>query len=78
MGLFLDQKNLLKRQKTGMQKVINFFREAKGELMKVNWPTQKELIRYTVLVVLISLGVAIFLGALDTLFSYLVEKFLLT
>ncbi len=61
-----------------MQQVINFFREAKGELMKVNWPTQKELIRYTVLVVLISLGVALFLGALDTLFSYLVEKFLLT
>jgi preprotein translocase subunit SecE len=46
--------------------------------MKVNWPTQKELVRYTVLVVVISLAVAIFLGALDTLFSYLVERFLLT
>jgi preprotein translocase subunit SecE len=61
-----------------MQKVINFFREARGELMKVNWPTQKELVRYTVLVIVISLAVAIFLGALDTLFSYLVERFLLT
>lgn len=61
-----------------MQKVINFFVEAKGELMKVNWPSQKDLIRYTILVVVISLAVAIFLGALDTLFSYLVERFLLT
>lgn len=61
-----------------MQKIINFFLEAKGELMKVNWPSQKDLIRYTVLVVVISLAVAIFLGALDTLFSYLVERFLLT
>ena len=61
-----------------MQKVINFFVEAKGELMKVNWPSRKDLIRYTVLVVVISLAVAIFLGALDTLFSYLVERFLLT
>lgn len=61
-----------------MQKVINFFLEAKGELMKVNWPTKDQLIRYTVLVVVISLAVAIFLGALDTLFSYLVERFLLT
>lgn len=61
-----------------MQKVIRFFTEAKGELMKVNWPTQKELVRYTVLVVVISLVVAIFLGSLDTLFSYLVERFLLT
>lgn len=61
-----------------MNTVINFFVEAKGELMKVNWPSQKDLVRYTVLVVVISLAVAIFLGALDTLFSYLVEKFLLT
>ncbi len=61
-----------------MNKVISFFTEAKGELMKVNWPTQKELVRYTVLVVVISLAVAIFLGALDMLFSYLVERFLLT
>lgn len=61
-----------------MNKVINFFVEAKGELMKVNWPSQKDLVRYTVLVVVISLAVAIFLGALDTLFSYLVERFLLT
>ncbi len=61
-----------------MQQIITFFLEAKGELMKVNWPTQKELVRYTVLVVVISLAVAIFLGSLDTLFSYLVERFLLT
>lgn len=61
-----------------MNTIISFFTEAKGELMKVNWPSQKELIRYTVLVIIISLAVAIFLGALDTLFSYLVERFLLT
>lgn len=61
-----------------MNTIIQFFMEAKGELMKVNWPTKDQLIRYTVLVVVISLAVAIFLGALDTLFSYLVERFLLT
>lgn len=61
-----------------MNAIIRFFTEAKGELMKVNWPTQKELVRYTVLVVVISLAVAILLGFLDTLFSYLVERFLLT
>lgn len=61
-----------------MNAIIRFFTEAKGELMKVNWPTKDQLVRYTVLVVVISLAVAIFLGALDTLFSYLVERFLLT
>ncbi len=61
-----------------MNSIIRFFTEAKGELVKVNWPTKDQLIRYTVLVVVISLAVAVFLGALDTLFSYLVERFLLT
>lgn len=61
-----------------IQKVIGFFFEAKGELLRVNWPTREELIRYTTLVVIISLVVAIFLGALDTLFSYLVENILLS
>jgi preprotein translocase subunit SecE len=61
-----------------MNAIIRFFTEAKGELMKVNWPTREQLIRYTVLVVVISFAVAVFLGALDTLFSYLVERFLLT
>ncbi len=61
-----------------MNAIIRFFTEAKGELMKVNWPTKEQLIRYTALVVVISFAVAVFLGALDTLFSYLVENFLLT
>ncbi|TXH08227.1 MAG: preprotein translocase subunit SecE [Candidatus Moraniibacteriota bacterium] len=61
-----------------MNAIIRFFTEAKGELMKVNWPTRGQLVRYTVLVVVISFAVAVFLGALDTLFSYLVENFLLT
>jgi preprotein translocase subunit SecE len=61
-----------------MHAILTFLREAKVELMRVNWPTQKEVIRYTVLVVVISLAVSAFLGALDFLFSFLVEKYLLT
>ncbi|TXI35201.1 MAG: preprotein translocase subunit SecE [Candidatus Moraniibacteriota bacterium] len=60
-----------------MQAIIKFLGEAKVELARVNWPTQKEIIRYTILVVVMSLTVAIFLGALDFLFSYLVETYLL-
>jgi preprotein translocase subunit SecE len=60
-----------------MQKIIQFFLGAKAELAKVSWPSRKELIRYTILVVVISLLVALFLGLLDMLFSYLVENFIL-
>lgn len=61
-----------------MQAILTFLREAKVELSRVNWPSQQEIIRYTVLVVVISITVALFLGALDFLFSFLVEKYLLT
>jgi len=61
-----------------MSAILTFLREAKVELSRVNWPTQKDVIRYTVLVIVISLAVSAFLGALDFLFSFLVEKYLLT
>lgn len=61
-----------------MQAILTFLREAKVELSRVNWPSQQEIMRYTVLVIVISISVALFLGALDFLFSFLVEKYLLT
>lgn len=60
-----------------MSKLWNFILEAKGELAKVNWPTRDTLLRYTVLVVIISALVAAFLGTLDSFFSFLVNRFLL-
>lgn len=60
-----------------MQKIIQFFVGAKAELTKVSWPNRRELFRYTVLVVVISFLVAMFLGLLDMLFSYVVENFIL-
>lgn len=60
-----------------MSKLIRFLQEAKSELLKVNWPNRETLIRYTVLVVVVSVAVSLFLGTLDYFFSYLVETFLL-
>ena len=60
-----------------MNAIIGFLGEAKSELLRANWPSRKEVIRYTPLVVGISLFVAVFLGTLDTAFSWLVERFLL-
>lgn len=60
-----------------MNKLFTFLVEAKVELSRVNWPTRKQIIRYTVLVIAISLVVALFLGSLDFVFSSLVERFLI-
>ncbi|OWK27245.1 MAG: preprotein translocase subunit SecE [Parcubacteria group bacterium GW2011_GWA2_38_13b] len=56
--------------------IINFLKETKIELKKVNWPTKPELVKYTLLVIGMSLGVAFFLGGLDFGFSKLLSMFI--
>ena len=60
-----------------MQKITSFLREAKAELLKVNWPTQKQIIEFTIAVLIISFITAVFLGSLDMLFSRIVETYFL-
>lgn len=52
-----------------------FFQEAKQELKRINWPSRQETIRYTLFVISFSLVAALFLGLLDFLFLYLLDKF---
>ena len=60
-----------------MNKITTFVKEARMELRKVNWPTREQTIKYTALVVGLSLAVAIFLGALDYLFEYIIKVFVI-
>ncbi len=60
-----------------LPKIITFFKEVKIELKKVNWPTKQETIKYTLIVIGTSLAMAIFLGGLDFLFTWLIGKFIL-
>ncbi len=59
------------------QKGIDFLKEVRIELKRVTWPTRKEAIRYTLVVIGFTLGVAAFLGGLDFLFSWFLEKFII-
>jgi preprotein translocase subunit SecE len=57
--------------------ITQFLKEARAELMKVNWPSKKQTINYTLAVIGISIAVAIFLGGLDYLFSYILKTYIL-
>ena len=46
-------------------KVIRYFYEAKEELEKVVWPTRRETITSTLIVIGVSLGTAAAIGAID-------------
>ncbi|PIT89970.1 preprotein translocase subunit SecE [Candidatus Kuenenbacteria bacterium CG10_big_fil_rev_8_21_14_0_10_36_11] len=59
-----------------MNKFTQYFSESKTELKKVIWPTKKQTLNHTLLVIGFSLGVAIFLGAVDFGLNKLVEVIL--
>jgi len=48
-----------------MENIKRYFKGAIQELKKVNWPTRKETIRYTLGVLGLSFAVAIILGFID-------------
>lgn len=59
-----------------ISKIKSFFQESIQELKRVDWPTRQETTRLTIIVIIISLAVAIFLGALDFAFTRLLQLFL--
>lgn len=60
-----------------MQKITDFLKEVKIELKRVVWPTKKQTVRSTLTVIAVSLGVALFLGLLDIVFTFLFDRFIL-
>lgn len=60
-----------------IEKIKKYFKESYWELKKVNWPTKNETVNLTVVVIVFSLIVAVFLGLLDILFTYLISLILL-
>jgi preprotein translocase subunit SecE len=54
-----------------------FFRDTYNELKKVTWPSRRDGIRLTIMVIAVCAVVGLFLGALDYGFAELVTKVLL-
>jgi preprotein translocase subunit SecE len=58
-------------------KIKTYLSEVALEMKKVNWPTRQETLRYTLIVMGISVGVAAYLGGLDYIFNILFRNFIL-
>jgi len=56
------------------KKIPKFFLEVKAEMKKVSWPTRQETKRNTILVISVSIVTAMFLGGLDALFAWIINK----
>jgi preprotein translocase subunit SecE len=56
-----------------MDKIKEFFEGVKKEMKKVTWPSQKELIDNTIVVVIFSIILAIFIFGVDQVYSTVLE-----
>ncbi|HEY4715292.1 MAG TPA: preprotein translocase subunit SecE [Candidatus Paceibacterota bacterium] len=52
-----------------MPKIKEYLNETKNELKHVNWPSRRQTTIFTIIVVLISVIIAYFLGLFDFIFS---------
>jgi preprotein translocase subunit SecE len=59
------------------QKINLFFREVWVELKRVSWLSQKDILKYTLIVLAVTIAVAAFLGGLDFIFTTIIKNFLL-
>jgi preprotein translocase subunit SecE len=57
-------------------KLKTYLLETFLEIRKVNWPTRQEAINYTLIVLGISVGVAVYLGGLDYIITNILTKFI--
>lgn len=68
MAKEVKSKGVERRQPNRIQR---YLRETIGELKKVNWPTRREAINLTVVVLIVTFSMSAVLGLLDFLFSRL-------
>ena len=54
---------------------IDYLRDVRAELRHVSWPSRKQAINYTIIVLIISIGTGLFLGFLDFAFSSVLKHF---
>lgn len=57
-----------------MSTFTDYIRDTKGELKHVSWPTRKQAIVYTLLTVVLSISLAVYLGLFDFIFSLGIER----
>ena len=59
------------------QKLNLFFKEVWVEMKRVSWLSQKDVVRYTLIVLGFTIIAAAFLGGLDYLFTSMIKMFVL-
>lgn len=66
-------KELAQSKPNIIDRLKEYFKDTRGELRKVSWPTRKQATNLTLIVLAVTAVMAAFLGALDYVFAQLIR-----
>lgn len=55
------------------EQIRRYFRESRIELKKVTWPSREQTVQLTIVVVVVCVAIALFLGGIDYVFASLIK-----
>ena len=58
------------------EKIKEFFKEVYVEMRRVSWLSKNDIIKYTAIVLVVTIVVSFFLGGLDYIFSSSIKMFI--
>ncbi|MBC7766440.1 preprotein translocase subunit SecE [Arenimonas sp.] len=53
--------------------IVSYIKDVASETRNIKWPTRKQVISYTLIVIILSLLLAAYIGALDAAFAKLLS-----
>lgn len=59
-----------------MSAVIDFLKDVTSELKKVSWPSREETLKMTIIVIITTVVVGLYVGGIDFGLTKLLEQFL--
>ena len=59
-----------------MSKITEFAQETKREIAKVTWPTRRETVMTTTIIVLMALAAGLFFFGVDSALGYMISRIL--
>ncbi|MDQ7843961.1 MAG: preprotein translocase subunit SecE [Armatimonadota bacterium] len=59
-----------------VERITRYFREVRIELAKVDWPSRQELTAMSIVVLVVLLAMALYLGLWDLLFTWIFRRLL--
>lgn len=67
------KQNVTEKKPNLFKRISNWWKETKSELKKVTWPTAKQVVKNTIVVLIVVILSAVFIGAVDALFKFIVS-----